>query len=243
MVREALFFQRSIVLDQVIPILPCPNIKVQTEFYRQLGFDIKAIYTSPNPYAVVTYGEIELHFYGNRKREPAANSSMCFIRVDDVDAIYEVFVSGLKTHLGKIPRSGLPRISKVRDLSLDRRFTLTDLGGNTFYIGTPVSGEEASFFRTLANETYAQKFAVLYDLLHSKEDPEMAAGMLPKFDAARAELRELDLAKLLLVELEISRQLGQDVDGTELEKLLDNQGEDTDWAKVRQRHGEILDGD
>ncbi len=53
---------------------------------------------------------------------------MCFLSVEQVDTVYNGFAKGLKHYLGKIPRSGIPRISKVRDLSNDRRFTLADPG-------------------------------------------------------------------------------------------------------------------
>src|SRR5690606_21157161 len=125
------------------------------------------------PYASIRLGAIELHFWGSRKNVPAANSSMCFIQVEDVDAIYEGFVGKLKAAAGKIPRSGIPRISKVRDLTSDRRFTLTDPGGNTIFVAQPAETGAQSFFRTLESEEYARKFAIVYDIMYSKEDPEL----------------------------------------------------------------------
>lgn len=228
-------------MDKVIPILRCPNIKEQVEFYQQLGFEPTALYTSPYPYAVVLLGAIELHFYGSKKMAPAENAAMCFVRVEDVDAVYHAFTSGLKQHTGKIPRSGIPRISKVRDLSSDRRFTLTDPGGNTLYVGTPVQAGTANFFRTLHSETEAKQFAVLYDLIYSKEDCKIAANLLPKLLATKDSLSDLDKAKLLLAALEIQRQSGQAVDDTELTTLFEaHPHSDDDWVKVRQRHLAIL---
>jgi hypothetical protein len=228
-------------MDKVIPILPCPDIKGQVEFYQQLGFDLLGSYKSPNSYAVVQLGDIELHFYGSRKMVPAENATMCFVRVEDVDAVYNAFISGLKQHTGKIPRSGIPRISKVRDLVSDRRFTLTDMGGNTLFVGTPVQAEADVFFRTLQNETVAEQFTILYDLVYSKEDCAMAAKLLPRLLAAQAVLDDLDKAKLLLTALEIQRQLRQEVDDSELRRLLEvYQDGGSDWAKVKQRYLAIL---
>lgn len=230
--------------DIVIPILPCPDIRTQVAFYKQLGFEVLGIYTSPNPYASLRFGKVELHFYGNRKIIPTQNSSMCFLRVEDVDLVYDRFASSLKAHTGKVPRSGLPRITKVRDLSMDRRFTLTDTGGNTFFIGTPVKAKTKSFFRTLQNEEFATKFGALYDVVYSKEDCSMAEKMLPKYKLAKEVLQGLDKVKFLLVELEIQRNLGKPVDDKELKALLDVHTEtDEDWEKVRKRYFAILKDD
>jgi hypothetical protein len=220
-------------MNKVIPILPCTDIKMQAEFYRQLGFAVK-LYTSPNLYAVMQLETIELHFWGSRKNVPAENSSMCFILVEDVDTVYQAFAGSIKQHTGKIPRSGIPKITKVRDLVNDRRFTLTDPGGNTIYIGTPGA---AGFYRTLQNETYAKKFAVLYDIVYSKEDPELAASTLPKYDIDKNLLDDLDKAKYLLVMLEIQ----QPVDDTELKALLEiHKGQNAEWTRIEDKYRSIL---
>lgn len=100
---------------------------------------------------------------------------MCYWRVDDVDRIYQAFTSSLKERTGKIPRSGIPRISKLKHLKEDRRFIITDVGGNTLFVGTPNEVfQESAFYRTIECERYAEHFATLYDLLYSKEDPNSA---------------------------------------------------------------------
>jgi len=231
-------------VDKVIPILPCPDIKVQVEFYQHLGFELVDFYTSPNPYAALQLGSIELHFYGSKRVVPTENATMCFMKVEDVDAVYDAFASGLKKHTGKVPRSGIPRISKVRDLSSDRRFTLTDTGGNTFYIGTPVKADTNQFFRTLQHEEFAKRFTVLYDLVYSKEDCSMALTMLPKLAVVKDLLGDLDRAKLLLVALEIQRHLGHPVDDTELKAIVEaHQDSHADWGKVKHRYLAILQED
>lgn len=228
-------------MNKVIPILPCPDIRRQVEFYQQLGFEIKGVYTSPNAYAAMALGNIELHFWGNRKNVPAENSSMCFIYVDDVDAVNDAFTNSLKAHTGKIPRSGIPKITKVRDLVADRRFTLTDPGGNTLFIGTPVTDGSVNFFRTLQHETFAKKFTVLYDIVYSKEEPAMAAETLPRYGIVKDELNDLDKGKYLLVILEIQRSLKQPLDDTELKELLRvNKDSNDDWRKIEARYRAIL---
>jgi hypothetical protein len=228
-------------MAKVIPILPCGDIKAQAAFYKQLGFEVTGLYTSPNLYATIQLGAIELHFWGSRKNIPAENSSMCFIQVEDVDDIYDAFIRCFKTHTGKIPRSGIPKISKVRDLRYDRRFTLTDPGGNTIYIGTPKTSSGDNFFRTLQHEKYATKFAVLYDVMYSKEDAFMAANTLSKYDIEKNQLHDLDKAKFLLVVIDIQKTCGQTVDDAELKVLLDTyQEKNTDWARIKEKYSAIL---
>jgi hypothetical protein len=229
------------MMSKVIPILPCPDIRQQTAFYEQLGFEIKGIYTSPNAYVVVQLGAIELHFWGTRKVEPAENSSMCYIQVEDVDAVNSAFTTSLKAHTGKVPRSGIPKITKVRDLVGDRRFTLTDPGGNTMYIGTPVNDGTVNFFRTLQHEKFAKKFTVLYDMVYSKEDPALAAETLPRFGIDKDQLTNLDKAKYLLVLLEIQRALDQPLDDLEIAALLkDNKDGGDDWSRIEKTYRSIV---
>jgi len=228
-------------LTKVIPILPCFDIRTQTEFYQKLGFTVKEVCTSPNPYAVVEYESIELHFWGSKKNNPAENPSMCYIQVSDADALNNVFISALKKCDKKIPRSGIPRISKVRDLKNERRFTLTDAGGNTMYIGTPAKEDEGVCLRTIQNEEYSKNFAILYDLLYSKEDANVAANMLPRLLAIKDTLCDFDKAKLLLIELDIKLKLNQVVSGdTEIASLMKQYQNDTSWNCIRQRYNHIF---
>ncbi|MEQ2528383.1 hypothetical protein WMO40_16985 [Bacillaceae bacterium CLA-AA-H227] len=189
-------------MGTIIPILPCQSIREQVAFYESIGFETVQVYTRPYPYAVVRLKELELHFYGSKKTIPSENPQMCYLKVDDVDKLYEKFTVDLKKNLGKIPRSGIPRISKLKDLADDRRFIITDLGGNTLIVGTPNSqlSDGATFFRTLESKEYAKNFEILYDLIYSKEDGDVANRMLVKFfplDLTSMDIGEIDLAKIL----------------------------------------------
>ncbi|HEY8960012.1 hypothetical protein [Chitinophaga sp.] len=227
--------------EKVIPIMGCPDIRAQVDFYKALGFEVLGLYTSPNPYAALKWQSIELHFYGSRKIVPSENPAICFLLVKDVDQVNRSFTEALKNRYGKIPRSGFPKITKVRDLSGDRRFTLTDTGGNTLYIGMPAT-EEDKFFRKLDNQEYTKPFEVLYDILYSREDPELANNMLPKYSAMAGNLAGLDKAKYLLVLADIQKQLDRNIEDAELHQLIaDNSENSGDWKKIQKRFLEILD--
>jgi len=104
-----------------------------------------------------------------------------------------------------------------------------------------VKADSYNFFRTLQNEEFAKKFTVLYDLIYSKEDCSIAANMLPKLVAAKDLLNDLDKAKLLLVALEIQRQLGQPVDDMELKVLFEvHKDSGNDWEKLKKSYFAML---
>lgn len=231
-------------MEKVIPILPCPDIRTQAAFYEQLGFELIEMQTSPNPYAALRLGTIEIHFWGNRRNVPTENSSMCFIQVNDVDALHDAFATSITKHTGKVPRSGIPRFTTVRDLKQDRRFTLTDPGGNTLFIGTPIGKGENAFYRTLENEKYKKLFAVLYDVVYSKEDPAMAAENLSRYRIDKSLLNDLDKAKYLLTVLDIQKKTGQMMNDTELKLLIEtHQYENVDWQKIKNKLSDILQQD
>ncbi|MCM3630806.1 hypothetical protein M3194_26070 [Paenibacillus glycanilyticus] len=218
-------------------------------FYETLGFQTVQLYTRPNPYAVMKYGDIELHFYGSKKTVPVENQNMCYVQTDDVNGLYASFTSSLKEKTGKIPRGGIPRISKVKDLAEDRRFVLTDIGGNTLFVGTAHSklADQAVFLRTIENAEYANHFEVLYDLMYSKEDSHSASLMRVKFfpgDLGELQVSDLDLAKILLVALDIELQQKQILNDelmNKLSALLDQYGQEhADWSRIAQKADDIV---
>jgi hypothetical protein len=226
---------------KVIPILACPDIREQVAFYQKLGFVVIEMQTSPNPFASVKLGTIELMFYGSRKIVPTANPTMCYIKVNDVDAMHDAFASSLKELTGGVPRTGIPRFTTVRDLKDDRRFTLTDAGGNTLYIGSPVKAGESTVLRTLENEKYVKLFAVLYDIVYSKEDPFMAADNLSRYDINIELLSDLDKAKYFLLLLDIHQKIGKAFDDRQLKNLLEvHEADQGQWQIIRKKHSSIL---
>lgn len=236
-------------MGKIIPILPCQSVKEQVAFYENLGFEIVEVYTRPYPYAVVKLNEIELHFYGSKKTVPSENPQMCYLKVDDVDRIYEKFTVDLKRNLGKIPRSGIPRISKLKDLQDDRRFIITDLGGNTIIVGTPNNKltDEFPFLRTLESTEHAKNFTILYDLLYSKEDADVAHNMLVKFfpeELTSMDIGELDIAKILLVALEIylekNNTLNEDINDKLKELMNSCNRQNKNWKKIIEKYDEIV---
>lgn len=225
-------------MERIIPVLPCSDADAQIEFYQNLGFTLDGKYT--RGYLVFRYGDLELHFFGSKMFPPEGNPSMCMIQTDDLEQLYGAFISGIKAQTGKIPRTGFPKITKIRELSEDFRFTLADPSGNTIYVLQPKTTDSGTFFRDIDDERYAKKIAALYDLLYSKQDMDLAGKVLAQLETTKEQLGDLDVAKLLLLELEVQKGAGVSPDTSELDSLLQKHGADGNWALIGDKLDEIL---
>jgi len=119
--------------DLAIPTLPCRSITETIKFYRQLGFEGGA-HAFNSDYAVLHRGSIELHFFTHKELIPAVSSAGCYIRVQDVDRIYQVCA------VNHLPVSGIPRMDRLEDKPWGlREFAIVDLDGNLIRIGQIIS--------------------------------------------------------------------------------------------------------
>lgn len=112
-----------------IPSLPCKEIEETLEFWQMLGYIVTYKMTRPYQYGVVERGGYELHFGRVKGMEASDNLyNGCLVMVSDVKAVYLEFRQRMKDTWGRIPHSGIPRISKMRPQAM--RFTVTDVSGN-----------------------------------------------------------------------------------------------------------------
>ena len=115
--------------DLAIPILPSRSVQDTRDFYRQLGFDGK-IWGAPHLYATLTRGSVEIHFFTHSELEPAKSSAGCYIRVQNVDEIYDAFARA------SLPTAGIPRMDRLEDKPWGmREFAIVDPDGNLIRIG------------------------------------------------------------------------------------------------------------
>jgi hypothetical protein len=115
-------------MESTIPLFPCQSLEVTLEFYRALGFEVTHEQTEPYLYGAVRHGEVELHFsslsvYGAHK---AFGASLVF--VSEIERDHQGFAGGLRTHYGKVPTAGLPRIGRL--YKERTRFNVFDPNGN-----------------------------------------------------------------------------------------------------------------
>jgi catechol 2,3-dioxygenase-like lactoylglutathione lyase family enzyme len=109
-----------------IPILLSRSIRATVEFYTKLGFTGHA----HDNYAILRRGEIELHFSLYRELVPEESNAMCYLRVDNVDALHQ------ELSVAQLPHSGIPRMDPVADKSWGmREFAIVDEDGNLLRVG------------------------------------------------------------------------------------------------------------
>ncbi|WP_189781520.1 bleomycin resistance protein [Streptomyces capitiformicae] len=196
--------------EKTIPILPCRTLQPVLDFYVALGFEVTFQQRSPNPYAVVQRGGIELQFFGLKQYEPAESVSTCYVRTDDVDGLYAAFRAGLKEAYGRVPARGLPRIGSLKDMSYGmRQFLMTDPGGNCVRVGQPTS--EDQHHRPAPRETFARALRHASLLADSKEDPALAAKVIDRVLGLEDEKpTEVRLLQLLVLRADVAARLGDE---------------------------------
>ncbi|MFE4464648.1 hypothetical protein ACFRCR_05935 [Oerskovia sp. NPDC056781] len=119
--------------ETMVPLLPCASIDEIHDFAVALGFEVTYRQTRPNPYLALRRGGIDLHYFAMDGFRPEDSYGSCLVVVDDTEPLYEAWAAGLRTVYGKLPLSGLPRITRPR-----RRanagglsgFSLVDPAGN-----------------------------------------------------------------------------------------------------------------
>jgi len=111
------------------PILPVKSAFETARYYEQrLGFEIEVLWHNPN-YAVVKRGCVRIEFGEGRPEH--IGSGVCYIHVQNVDAVYEEFKTAKVEILGEL---------EDRDYG-SRDFRVKDNEGNTLIIGSPLANQ------------------------------------------------------------------------------------------------------
>jgi hypothetical protein len=117
--------------ERVIPGLPCRELDDVLPFYEALGFVVTYRQERPNPFAAVRRGGIDLHFFGVPAFDPAESMGTVVVLVPDTAALYAAFADGLRAAFGKVPVSGIPRMTRPRrKQGMPGGFSVVDPGGN-----------------------------------------------------------------------------------------------------------------
>ena len=115
----------------MIPALPCRALDDSLPFYRALGFEVTYRQERPNPYAAVRRDDIELHLFGVPEFDPGESMHTVIVLVPDTGALHAAFAAGLREAFGKVPVSGIPRMTRPRRMQGTRGgFMVVDPGGN-----------------------------------------------------------------------------------------------------------------
>ena len=120
-------------LDLAIPTLPCRSMREAVAFYHRLGFE-GGPHQFNNDYAILIRGSIELHLFVHRELVPAESSAGCYLRVQDVDSLYEAWSAAA------LPSSGIPRLEPIGNKPWGlREFAMVDPDGTLIRVGQVIS--------------------------------------------------------------------------------------------------------
>ncbi|GLC25943.1 bleomycin resistance protein [Roseisolibacter agri] len=117
-----------------IPILPARDLHETRAFYERLGFATVGWWPDTfGGYAVLTRGDLAMHFYHAPDVQPHANHGQCYWYVADVAALHADAVAA------GIPATGTPRVTSIDEKPWGmREFALADPNGNLVRVGQPV---------------------------------------------------------------------------------------------------------
>lgn len=131
-------------MTRTVPLLPCRDIDDMVPFYEALGFEVTYRQERPNPIVSFRREDVDLMFFGVAGFEPRDSMGSCLLIVPDTRALFEAFASGLRARYGRLPISGIPRITRPRE----RRgggggFSVVDPGGNWIRVHVDRDADEA----------------------------------------------------------------------------------------------------
>lgn len=119
--------------ESAVPILPSRNLGETLAFLARLGFAETGTSYTVWDYLIVSRGAIELHFYSNPDVDPLSTDSMCYLRVEDADALHAEWN---EIGVANDPSTGSRLMPpSTTDYNM-REFALVDKSGNLYRIGS-----------------------------------------------------------------------------------------------------------
>jgi catechol 2,3-dioxygenase-like lactoylglutathione lyase family enzyme len=125
----------AVIFDRVAPVLPVRDVARALARYRTLGFETRA-YVQPGfsseespAYGYLHWGPVEIHLSGYDALDPKTTTSVCYLFVNDADAIYtEWAAAGVEGRLQ----------APFDTLYGKREFGYVDPDGNLLRVGSPL---------------------------------------------------------------------------------------------------------
>jgi hypothetical protein len=187
-----------------VPLLPCGSIDEIVDFYTMLGFTRTYYQVRPYPCVGLQREDLQLQFFGLPDFKAEDSYGSCVVLVPDTQELFEAFAAGMRAVHGKLPVSGIPRMTRPRkrkNADNYSGFTVIDPGGNWIRIfaspgtggtGAPAVGKLA---RALENAVVLgdskgdnQQAAKILDATLAREQDRAPAAELVEALAYRAEL-------------------------------------------------------
>jgi hypothetical protein len=125
----------TVDLARIAPVLPVRNVAEALRRYRRLGFQARpylesGFSTEDNPsYGYLIWGQVEIHLSGFNELDPENTTSVCYLFVDDAQALYAAWsTAGVEG-----------RFRPPVDTTYGKReFGYVDPDGNLLRVGSPV---------------------------------------------------------------------------------------------------------
>jgi catechol 2,3-dioxygenase-like lactoylglutathione lyase family enzyme len=115
--------------DLAIPILPSKSLPSTLAFYGRLGFEGE-ILGEGDAYAILTRGDLEVHFFLHTELVPAESWVGCYLRVADVEPLYKACLAA------GLPLRGIPRMDAIENKPWGmREFAIVDEDGTLLRVG------------------------------------------------------------------------------------------------------------
>ncbi len=120
-------------MDIAIPILPARDLEETIEFYKVLGFALAYRHLELDDYIILRRDKLELQFFQWPPLDTQATFAGSYLRVTDVEAIYQSFAAA------RLPARGTPSLGGIRRRAWAmREFHLVDCNGNLLRVGEPI---------------------------------------------------------------------------------------------------------
>ena len=119
--------------ESAVPILPSRNLGETLAFLERLGFAETGTSYKVWNYLIVSRGAIELHFFSHPEVDPFSTAAMCYLRVDDADALHAAWNEIGVPHDPSTGSRLMPPITTDYNM---REFALVDKSGNLYRIGS-----------------------------------------------------------------------------------------------------------
>lgn len=191
-----------------VPLLPCVALDATVTFYESLGFTTSHRQDRPYLYLAVTLDDIEIHFKSASPAvDPAEENTGGFLAmVDDVAPVHLRFATTLRSHLGRIPVIGLPRLTRLRHGQT--RFCIYDPSGNCVIV-TNRDEPDVEYGGSLALSGLAKAHDNVRIFRDFKNDDALAARALDTaLNRFGADASRLDLARAHADRAELAVVLG-----------------------------------
>jgi len=117
----------------MVPLLPCADVDEIARFWAALGLRTTYRQLRPNPVVALQRGGIALQYYGMPDWDPELSHSTCVVAVSDTQPVHEAFSAGLRELFGRLPVTGVPRMTRPRARANNgglSGFSLIDPAGN-----------------------------------------------------------------------------------------------------------------